>query len=90
MPHLNSDLWKVDLHGQLLPAVHVGVVALLEGPLQLVQLVRSERRPVSSVFRHRKKETDMFFKCQTYLAHFSMKSHDFLPVCSYYSERQDK
>ena len=36
--HLDPDLRQVDLHGELLSAVHVRVVRLLECPLQLVQL----------------------------------------------------
>lgn len=48
--YLNSDLWEVHLHGQLLSAVHVWVVGLLEGALQLVKLVRGEGGAVASVF----------------------------------------
>ena len=48
-PHLHSDFWQVDLHGQLLPGVDVGVVGLFEGPLQLVQLVGGEGGPVAAV-----------------------------------------
>lgn len=47
--YLHSDLRQVDLQRQLLPAVHVRVVGLLERPLQLVQLERGERRPVPTV-----------------------------------------
>lgn len=47
--HLDSNLWKVDLHGQLLPAVHVWIVGLLEGALQLVQLVGGEGGAVAAV-----------------------------------------
>lgn len=48
--YLNSDLWEVDLHGQLLSAVHIRVVRLLEGSLQLVQLVSGEGGSVTPVF----------------------------------------
>ena len=47
--YLDSDFRQVDLHGELLPAVDVRVVGLLEGSLQLVQLVRGEGRPVPPV-----------------------------------------
>lgn len=48
-PYLHADLRQVDLHGQLLAAVHVRVVGLLEGALQLVQLVRGEGGAVPPV-----------------------------------------
>ena len=47
--YLDSDFRQVDLHGELLPAVDVRVVGLLEGSLQLVQLVRGEGCPVTTV-----------------------------------------
>jgi hypothetical protein len=47
--HLNSDFRQVDLHGELFPAVDIGVVRLLEGALQLVQLIRRECRTVPPV-----------------------------------------
>lgn len=47
--YLHSDLRQVDLQRQLLPAVHVRVVGLLEGSLQLVELEGGERRPVAAV-----------------------------------------
>ena len=47
--HLNSDLWEVNFERQLLSAVHVRVVWLLERPLQLVKLVRGKRGPVAAV-----------------------------------------
>lgn len=47
--HLHSDLGEVHLHGQLLSAVHVRVVGLLKGTLQLVQLVGGEGGAVASV-----------------------------------------
>lgn len=47
--HLHSDLREVHLHGQLLSAVHVRVVGLLKGTLQLVQLVGGEGGAVASV-----------------------------------------
>ena len=47
--YLDSDFRQVDLHGELLPAVDVRVVGLLEGSLQLVQLVRCEGGPVPPV-----------------------------------------
>ena len=43
--HLDSGLREVDLHGDLLPGVDVGVVSLLEGSLQLLQLGRGEGGP---------------------------------------------
>ena len=49
MSYLDSDFRQVDLHGELLARVDVRVVRLLERPLQLVQLVRRERRPVPPV-----------------------------------------
>lgn len=48
--YLNADLGQIDLHGQLLAAVHVGVVGLFKGTLQLVKLVRGEGGAVSPVF----------------------------------------
>ena len=50
MYYLNSDLWQIDLDGELLSAVHIRVVRLLEGALEFVQLVRGERRAVPPVF----------------------------------------
>ena len=47
--YLDPNLWEVDLHGQLLAAVHVGVVGLLEGALQLVELVGGEGGAVAPV-----------------------------------------
>ena len=47
--YLHPDLRQVDLHGQLLAAVHVRVVGLLEGALQLVQLVGGEGGAVAAV-----------------------------------------
>lgn len=48
--YLNSDFREVHLHGQLLSAVHIWVVGLLESTLQLVQLVGGEGGAVASVF----------------------------------------
>lgn len=48
--HLDADLRQVDLQRQLLSAVHVRVVGLLEGSLQLVKLEGGERGPVPAVF----------------------------------------
>jgi len=48
-PYLHADLGQVDLHGQLLAAVDVGVVGLLEGALQLVELVGGEGGAVPPV-----------------------------------------
>ena len=47
--YLNSHFWKIDFHCQFLPAVDIRVVGLLEGPLQLVKLVRGEGGPVPPV-----------------------------------------
>lgn len=47
--YLNSDFREVDLHGELLAAVHVRVVGLLKGTLQLVQLVGGEGGAVAPV-----------------------------------------
>ena len=44
--YLDPDFWQVDLHGELLPAVDIRVVGLLEGSLQLMQLVGGEGRPI--------------------------------------------
>lgn len=49
LSYLHSDLRQVDLQRQLLPAVHVRVVGLLEGSLQLVQLEGGEGGPVPAV-----------------------------------------
>ena len=49
MIYLYSDLGQVDLERQLLAAVHVGVVGLVEGALQLVQLEGGEGGAVSAV-----------------------------------------
>ena len=43
--YLHSGLGEVDLHGDLLPCVDVGVVGLLEGALELLQLRRGEGGP---------------------------------------------
>jgi hypothetical protein len=48
-PHLDARLGQVDPEGQLLAEEHVGVVGLVEGPLQLLQLVVGEGRPVSAL-----------------------------------------
>lgn len=48
--YLNSDFREVHLHGQLLSTVHVWVVGLLEGTLQLMQLVGGESGAVAPVF----------------------------------------
>lgn len=47
--YLNSDLGEVHLHGELLTAVHVWVVGLLEGTLQLMQLIGGEGGAVAPV-----------------------------------------
>ena len=47
--YLHTDLWQVDLHGQLLTAVYVRVVGFLECSLQLMELVRGEGGAVPSV-----------------------------------------
>lgn len=47
--YLNSDFWEVDLHGELLTAVHVRVVGLLKGTLQFMQLIGGEGGAVASV-----------------------------------------
>lgn len=47
--YLDSDLREVHLHGELLAAVHIRVVGLLEGTLQLMQLVGGEGGAVASV-----------------------------------------
>lgn len=47
--HLNSDLWEAHFHGELLAAVHIRVVGLLEGTLQLMQLVGGEGGAVAPV-----------------------------------------
>ena len=49
MIYLHSDLRQVDLERQLLAAVHVGVVGLVEGALKLVQLEGGEGGPVPAV-----------------------------------------
>ena len=43
--HLDPGLGEVDLHGDLLPGVDVGVVGLLERSLQLLQLGGGEGGP---------------------------------------------
>lgn len=48
--YLHSYFRQVDLHCQLLAAVHIGIVGLLEGSLQLVKLVGGEGGAVSPVF----------------------------------------
>lgn len=49
MTHLDADFRQIDLHGELLPGVDVRVVGLLKRPLELVQLVGGEGRPVTTV-----------------------------------------
>lgn len=41
--HLHSSFTKIQPHSEFLPREHVGVLRLVEGALQLVQLVRGER-----------------------------------------------
>jgi len=48
--HLDADLGQVHLHGQLLAGIDIGVVGLLEGPLQLMELVGGEGGPIATVF----------------------------------------
>lgn len=48
--YLDPNFWQIDFHGELFPAVHVGVVAFLEGALQLVQLIGRKRSSVPSMF----------------------------------------
>lgn len=48
--YLHSHFWEVNFHGQLFTAVNVGVVGLLEGTLQFVQLVGGEGGSVAPVF----------------------------------------
>ncbi len=48
-PDLDAHLGQVDLDGELLAAVHVRVVGLLEGALELVQLKGGECGAVASV-----------------------------------------
>lgn len=47
--HLDPDFRQIDLHGQLLAAVHVRVMGLLERSLKLVQLIGGERGAVPAV-----------------------------------------
>lgn len=42
--HLDSVLWKLRLHGEHLARIHVGVVRLVKGLLQLFQLVGRKDR----------------------------------------------
>lgn len=49
MTHLDADLGQVHLHGQLFAGIDIGVVRLLKGPFQLVQLIGGERCAVASV-----------------------------------------
>lgn len=46
--HLYPVLGQLRLHGEHLARVHVGVVRLVEGLLQLLQLVRREHRPAET------------------------------------------
>jgi len=45
--YLYAHLGQVHFHGEFLSAVHVRVMRFLESSLQLVQLVRGERRAVT-------------------------------------------
>lgn len=47
--HLDPHFRKIDFHSELLPGVHVRIMRLLEGSLELVQLVGGEGRPVSAM-----------------------------------------
>lgn len=47
--NLHPYFRQINFHRQLLPRVHIGIMALFESPLQLVQLVRGEGRPVPAV-----------------------------------------
>lgn len=44
--YLDAVLGQLGLHGQQLSGVHVGVVSIVEGLLQLLQLMGCEHRPV--------------------------------------------
>ena len=43
--HLYSVFWEFSLHSQHFPGIHIRVVGLTEGLLQLFQLVGSENSP---------------------------------------------
>ena len=47
--HLDSVLWKLRLHGEHLARIHVGVVRLVKGLLQLFQLVGRKDRPAKEL-----------------------------------------
>lgn len=49
LSYLNADFWQVDLHSQLLPTVDIWVVGLLEGSLQLMELIGGEGGAISPV-----------------------------------------
>lgn len=46
--HLHPRLAEVEPHGELLAREHVGVLRLVEGALELVQLVRGEGGPAAA------------------------------------------
>jgi hypothetical protein len=48
--YLYAHLGQVHFHGEFLSAVHVRVMRFLESSLQLVKLVRGERRAVTPMF----------------------------------------
>lgn len=45
--HLDSGLAEVQPHGEFFPREHVRILGLIEGSLQLVQLIRRERGPAA-------------------------------------------
>lgn len=49
MSNLNSSLCQFGPLGQFFPRVDVGVVRTLEGPLQLLQLLRCEGGPTAAL-----------------------------------------
>lgn len=47
--HLHTHFRQIHLHGELLAGVDIGVVRLLEGTFQFMQLVRGEGGAIASV-----------------------------------------
>ena len=67
-PHLHTGLGQVGAHGEALPHHHVGVVGLLEGLLQGLQLLGGERSataPLLAVLGAIPGLEDDVLKCET-------------------------
>lgn len=54
-PHLNPRFCQVDFHSQIFPSEHIRIVSLSESSFQLLQLLKGERCPVTTLFSTHKR-----------------------------------